>query len=182
VTGALLSARFPVVTPSGALHYCPGGGGATTYVVDGGYYENSGLLTAIELLDAVREHGEGAAALEPWIVLLDNHYRSLADVSPASRPHELLVPVKALRGSRLLSQSALEQAAAIATDVEGEGCPRFGIVAPRRGPGLSAPLGWVLSQTSTTRLDDALAGALPSGGPAAEDPCLVPLRRALSAP
>ncbi|MCP4224376.1 MAG: hypothetical protein GY773_13625, partial [Actinomycetia bacterium] len=53
VSAALLSARFPLVTPSGSVHYCSGDSPRVTYGVDGGYYENSGLLSAIEISEGI---------------------------------------------------------------------------------------------------------------------------------
>lgn len=67
-TAMLLSARFPVVSPAGAVplpkctgqrtlrEYCdatPGGPRPKARFVDGGYYENSGLDTIADLLDVL---------------------------------------------------------------------------------------------------------------------------------
>lgn len=47
-TAAHTSARFPYISPAGTLPSEP-----PMYVVDGGYYENSGALTATQLLDLI---------------------------------------------------------------------------------------------------------------------------------
>jgi len=49
-TAALNSARFPYVSPAGTLH---AGGEKRGHIVDGGYFENFGALTAQEALSAV---------------------------------------------------------------------------------------------------------------------------------
>jgi uncharacterized Zn-finger protein/predicted acylesterase/phospholipase RssA len=49
-TGVLLSARFPVISPAGRLP----GSIAETLVVDGGYVDNSGTLTAREIVHELR--------------------------------------------------------------------------------------------------------------------------------
>jgi hypothetical protein len=69
-TAALLSARFPFVTPSGVVNGC--GSKAGTQVeqyVDGGYADSTGLATlaglAPELMSAVRQHNASALASAP---------------------------------------------------------------------------------------------------------------------
>jgi hypothetical protein len=57
-TAVLLSARFPVISPSGHLERppCPGDGPPPrpeTFVVDGGYLDNSGADTALDLWSAL---------------------------------------------------------------------------------------------------------------------------------
>jgi hypothetical protein len=49
LTAAVMSARFPVVSPSARLP-CRG---IARHVVDGGYFENSGVTTLLEMLDRV---------------------------------------------------------------------------------------------------------------------------------
>jgi hypothetical protein len=69
-TAALLSARFPYVTPSGVVNGC--GSHAGTQVeqyVDGGYADSTGLATlaglAPELMPAIRQHNMSALASTP---------------------------------------------------------------------------------------------------------------------
>jgi MFS family permease len=79
VTAALLSARFPVVAPAARLgdtEQAKGTRGCKlpptlppVHVRDGGYVENSGLLTIVELLPSI------AAAVEGWKA--DNHREEL---------------------------------------------------------------------------------------------------------
>jgi hypothetical protein len=177
-TAALLSARFPYVTPSGALRRCLNGGELVTYDVDGGYYENSGLLTLVQMWDAlspmVDAHNDGllpgeapgtsalGTPIRPWIVLLDNHYRSSAISAPPKRPLELLVPL--ITKPEALSQTALEQVAAEAMSqaddiIPGE-APSYFRLAPSTEPGVTAPLGWVLSQQTLGDLNCELRDQL----------------------
>jgi hypothetical protein len=69
-TAALLSARFPYVTPSGVVNGC--GRQAGTQVeqyVDGGYADSTGLATlaglAPQLMSAIRQHNASALASTP---------------------------------------------------------------------------------------------------------------------
>lgn len=75
VSAALLSARFPVVSPSGVLERCQSDKVQTSYAIDGGYFENSGLLTVLQLHHAleplIQEHNRTAAGeqVRPLAVL-----------------------------------------------------------------------------------------------------------------
>jgi hypothetical protein len=173
-TAALLSARFAYVTPSGALRRCFGDEEIVSYDVDGGYYENSGLLTLVQMWDAlapvVDAYNEGelppgaapvGSTVQPWIVLLDNHYRSSAISAPPKRPLELLVPL--ITKSETLSQTALEQVASAAmsqADDDPATAPTYFRLAPATEPGVTAPLGWVLSQQTRDDLNCELRDQL----------------------
>ena len=147
-TAALLAARFPVVTPSGALSRCvtaetnlgttrprPIVKIETNYVVDGGYLENTGILTLAQVWDAVEgpvtrcnaaasegraiegcpSDASGPLWIEPWFIMMENHYRSAVAAPPSGdRPRELLVPlVAAIKRSTTLDTVPLEQLLAI---------------------------------------------------------------------
>jgi hypothetical protein len=218
-TAALLSARFPVVSPSGALVRCPPNDSRVvasltrlTYVVDGGYYENSGILSLLQMWRAIeplvrRQNATGTRRIVPWLVVIDNHYRSKASALAPKRPLELIVPFKALSGHSVTSQAALEQMAwaEIAGDgalcgnvdsdpsqsnttlpdttaprgnpksaptpaAEAPEAPRGCVVtiAPMVSPGVSAPLGWVLSETSRLNLDAEIQRRFTRTGPAVD--------------
>lgn len=63
-TAALLSARFPVISPAGVLRN-EADAGFGDRVVDGGYFENSGLSTAIDLARALS--GLGVKPALVWV-------------------------------------------------------------------------------------------------------------------
>jgi len=108
-TAALLASRFPYVTPSGVV---PGGTEdddpcREQQLVDGGYADNSGLGTMLDLADQwlplVRDHnatqlralatGRAAAPLVlPVLVYLDNGSGSDVATAPRGRSLEFLVP------------------------------------------------------------------------------------------
>lgn len=167
-TAALLSARFPIVSPSGALRRCVDGKVAPAYVLDGGYYENSGLLSLLQIWEGLQASVQannsptsGAVPVQPWIVVLDNHYRSTAGPAPVRRAPELRMPLIGNGNAKAtISTAALEQVAA----TEMAGCLRH--VAPRAEPDVAAPLGWVLSATSRRQLDGQLPAALGQPDPA----------------
>jgi hypothetical protein len=132
-SAALLSARFPFVSPTGQLASClddnKGKGDANSdadnkgkagptdqvYAGDGGYLENSGLHTLLALWADMRREIERSNAsrkyplIIPIAVLVDNHYRSNATTGRRPQMDELAAPFQARRRG-LLEQSALEEA------------------------------------------------------------------------
>jgi hypothetical protein len=147
-TAALLTARFPYVTPSAVIGPCPAidpvDGKAMPYwprtqLVDGGYIENSGLATITDLSDdwlsLVRDHNaEALTAAEgstkplvvPIVVFLTNGDRRVVQPAIDSSPvSELAVPLLTyLRGgSSLGGNDALLERARAAVELSGF-CPR----------------------------------------------------------
>ena len=147
VTAALLTARFPYVTPSGVVD-CPGpdgvlpsGDDVATQVVDGGYAENTGVGTLLDLmprvLEEVRRHnscvlaadpragscrGEPAAdtLVVPQLVYFDNGTGSDLVSRPRGVTLEALVPpitILQAKASLYSARAQLERAhAMLATD------------------------------------------------------------------
>lgn len=158
---SLLSARFPYVSPSGALTSCGEGDPERLFVADGGYLENSGLHTLLALwedlepLVATRNENDGPRIV-PVAVLVENHYRSRAALQSGGRVRELTGPPNADR-TALVSSEALEQAlaATFSRPFAGSttGGDRWFVIAPSTRPDVSAPLGWSLSNATRAELD-----------------------------
>jgi hypothetical protein len=201
-TAALLAARFPYVTPSGTVRRCLGAGASssvqTNYVVDGGYLENTGILTLLQAWDQVAPYVDACNALasgpptvtftvastngsdrvfcpkdpdghllmvEPWFVMLENHYRSRVEAPPSpKRPRELLVPLTtSAKRSVTLGYVPLEQMVAHEISrpfpVSEDGvpaCNRFIRLAPTIRADVQAPLGWVLAEGTRASMRNAL--------------------------
>jgi hypothetical protein len=133
-TAALLSARFPYVTPSGVVNGC--GRQAGTQVeqyVDGGYADSTGLATlaglAPQLMSAIRQHNESALTgtppgqpvtlVVPVTVYLGNSPQPepIAGATAASPPQPL-IPLQsgaASAQSQLSGSTALLQQLSAAT-------------------------------------------------------------------
>ncbi len=186
-TAALMSARFPYVSPAGTVRRCleqargpeekaeVGGDEPSdkrsavtpTYVVDGGYIENTGLLTLLQLWQVlkpmVEKHNAETDAVKvvPWIVVADNHYRSNAAGAHVERIAETTVPLVALRhAKKSFGTSALEQIATREMSVFGASgngvAGGLVVIAPQTAPSIAAPLGWVLSADTRAELDEQL--------------------------
>ncbi|HEY8789779.1 MAG TPA: hypothetical protein VIM10_11690 [Actinopolymorphaceae bacterium] len=137
-TAGMATSRFPYVTPSGGVGPCRGRSGQQ--LVDGGYTENSGIGTIVDLssswLAAVRSVNNAAArtlarpsagagaspeVIVPIVVyLVDDGGRDVA--GPATAPtSEALVPIIAnSRAGKMQEspQSLLQRAAALTTGTQ----------------------------------------------------------------
>ena len=81
-TAAMLSARFPFVTPSGVVTGCGDQHGVPVgQFVDGGYADSSGLITVADLIPAINS------------ALRDFNARQLAQARPAGQPATIVVPL-----------------------------------------------------------------------------------------
>jgi hypothetical protein len=159
-TAALLAARFPFVSPTGALPVCAGGGGRRgfTYLVDGGLVESSGASPVVgmlrELLPRIQQYNRSrpSECVQPMVMQIDNDYTSLRATDPPSRPVELLAPIAGLGKSGERANAARQQLAELGSQLgDLAGCdaapnlPTYLHVRPRAHPGTNAPLGWSLS-------------------------------------
>ena len=170
-TAALMSARFPVITPSGRI------GGSlvectddpiSAFVVDGGYNEGSGAGTVTELWQRLEPNIEAFnqehdVCIVPFLIQIDNGYENPGAAPAGSSPIEVLVPIRTLLASQFgRIANAREQAAiefdrpldvggrrVVVTDPSGTRIvSRYARITTRAHPGVQAPLGWTLSNAS----------------------------------
>ncbi|HEV7741540.1 MAG TPA: hypothetical protein VGO65_03905 [Pseudolysinimonas sp.] len=188
-TAAMLSARFPIVTPAGRItgvadHDAACRAIGDLQLADGGYSENSGLGTlsdlAPDLTALVRQYNAergDAPPVVPFLLYARNEGGAdvaAPDVKPAS---ELLVPLLANgTKSALISDAAwLQRLSDDLQDVctNDERCTDavsasrrlvaggVAVAAPRTEPAVISPLGWTLSDISRTQLRWAVASQVP---------------------
>jgi hypothetical protein len=126
VTAAMLSARFPFVTPSGVVTSCTAKGALAGQFVDGGYVDSSGLLTLADLIPSltakVRAHNAAAMAqagpgqpvtlVVPIVMYLGNSPRPVPVDPSASLIQEPFVPLdgqSAAGGELTVSDTLLQR-------------------------------------------------------------------------
>ena len=160
-TAAHMSARFPYLSPAGTLKSDSGPAG---HVVDGGYFENSGTLTASEIIAAVRRTN---LDIEPILILIDSGsaiqdratvlpFPPFRDSTGPARDgsthfaNEMLSPLRTLLAARNA------HAAETLADTRFE-MPDHGIEFRLDGRGVPLPLGWLLSDRSRTAIDNSIA-------------------------
>jgi len=164
-TVALLSARFPYISPSGGMQQCTRKDDAPrlrTFVVDGGYHEGSGMVTMLDVWSTLapivadyNARADSPVTLVPMLLQIDNGYDE--PVGPGATPvqPQLFVPPATYLATpgaieargRQAGQIAFQQDYRIAAGLRFCG-PRYAHYALRAHPGPSAPLGWVLSDVS----------------------------------
>jgi hypothetical protein len=188
-TAALLSARFPGVSPSAGVPWhgdcistdAERKHAPTTYVVDGGYLDNSGASTLLELWDALEDRvaaynqQAGGSCIVPFFLQIDNGYEeAIGPGGAAKRPLEVLAPFSTTDATRNSRAANARQAAAIEFDrpysfgVGGQVwkatwkghqplATRYARLSLQSHPGARAPLGWALSDESRIELDGQLS-------------------------
>lgn len=180
-SAALLSARFPYVSPSGGLRSCTDPD-RRTFVLDGGIIESSGAGPLVELWTSVaplvrqvNQDPDSGVCVDPRLILIDNTYADTRLEGLPRRPPELLAPLRANTAAAGRAAAAARQAAAIAfratfgetrscrqpdgtTSVPDPGADPGPVAQlyPRSHPGPLAPLGWSLSRWAQADLRDQL--------------------------
>jgi hypothetical protein len=99
-TAAHNSARFPIISPPGALRNRQNQ--VIDRIVDGGYVENYGALTALELAQAVHAI---RPELAPFVLALSNDPDADPDLNPLDAPDgaflsDFAVPIEAILSAR----------------------------------------------------------------------------------
>lgn len=196
-TAAMLSARFPLVTPAGTL-VVPGG---KLRFVDGGYYENSGCESLADLLEVLirpdpalptRLADSRVIADARFVVIRIRYLDPSSSVPPEQRAkflNDALSPVRALTKSREAhgqhARDLLDRLIRCAPEDPVTGIP---IVYPLAVTldcadldGTPLPLGWILSSAAKDSLDEQIDSSVPREGSnvsnrRAADLCLQALR------
>jgi hypothetical protein len=82
-TATVLSARFPIISPAGSIRYTDESRNfVADHVVDGGYFDNSGLDTLNQILPFLKAKG-----IQPTILYLTNDPWFYKGTERAGRPH-----------------------------------------------------------------------------------------------
>jgi hypothetical protein len=162
-SAALMSARFPWVSPSGRLEFCRGRPGSI-HVVDGGYLDNSGGATIEELWETVEPWVETENSLStpscvvPYLILIDSGYGPTPEPK-SDQTRELLIPPTgwfAAKDSRTI-EGRNDAALAFRRSVKGVAVhDRVATLYLRSQPAGEAPLGWTLDDTTIRALEAQL--------------------------
>jgi hypothetical protein len=162
-TAAILSSRFPWVTPDGWVDSALVGGevGAKSRIVDGGYFENSGVATAVDLIKEIynylREHDAEKRVAINLVILTSAGFSSSQTFSPG----ETFGPIQTMLNTRQ-SRAAIEIDRA-KTDLRRLMTANISfnpIEVRLRGLGYPLPLGWRLSTTTRYLIEFQLGSRL----------------------
>jgi hypothetical protein len=171
-TAALLSARWPYISPSGGLPCAD----PPVSVVDGGYADGAGNAALLDLWrqmePLIADHNaqidDDDGLVVPVLVVVDNHYQNLSEAPAVDKTSEFLVPpLTYTRASGTRSPDREQEViSALAAGLPGRPdwyCDVPGseggkvLLAPVTRPGLPAPLAWTLAESSRLDLDDQRA-------------------------
>jgi hypothetical protein len=148
-TAAFMSARFPIVSPPARL---PGTGEVKRYV-DGGYFENSGVSTVIDMLHALQPEAAGKADF--LVVRIENgdveehkHKVQWMPFVELRQPLNALLLASDARAERAISELDQQQQTSAVCKSTDIGCTRirqavFQLHFDPSKPKL--PLGWFIS-------------------------------------
>jgi hypothetical protein len=151
-TAAHASARFTYVSPAGTF-------ANRKHLVDGGYFENSGITTALDVLALMQKKGWNDVV--PILIVIDNGPQSVkASGESQGEPAffgEVRAPLTTMLSTREARGTYAEQAAwnYVTYDRNTTGSLKvikFGL-ANRKAP---LPLGWMLSHAAIDEMNDQL--------------------------
>lgn len=142
LSAAFMSARFPVVSPGARLT-----AGTSAVVVDGGYFENSGVTTVLELLDAIDRPD-----IKPIVIRIEN---GGPDGDYDDGWFKMLMPQPALALYQTRGSRAAIAVEALSKRLPAEQRALFSVQTPRA----DIPLGWAIWTRARKELDAQVDGA-----------------------
>ncbi|MEQ1797384.1 MAG: hypothetical protein ABL872_05500 [Lacibacter sp.] len=152
-TAISLSARFPLVSPAGAIEWKKD---KRLHYVDGGYYENKGALGIAEALEAIKKYSKFKNKAEFFVLQFHFSEESEGEYSGIqflNDPREILGAITNVRsGHTNYSYEELFRT-----------CKEYnGVLIPLHLPldGHKVPMNWVLSSAALTRLEHVCNGML----------------------
>jgi hypothetical protein len=144
------SARFPAVSPAGRVDRAPQPGcpdGAR--LVDGGYFDNSGTQSVLDLLDRLQRatRDRRLPAFEPVVILVRNSAEPAfaQAVTPADSPSRIAPEAGSIL--RALFNARASHAVLARAELCRTGVKVVDLVVPEHSAAERAPLGWALSDT-----------------------------------
>lgn len=159
-TAAHNSARFTYVSPAGTILRNPAGNQANSplacgdgkpceHVIDGGYFDNSGAVTAAEIANVVRRRAaQTQIAIQPYVLVIRYIEHDPTPPTSQSFANELLSPIRGLANAR--GGRATLAVAQLTPMTESPVIPFNLIQYPNTVP---MPLGWLLSLHTRSAID-----------------------------
>ena len=159
-TAASLSARFPIITPVGWFKK------KTKFVrlADGGYFDNSGILTALNIGNELRDTYEGSKK-DFDIIYLSIINRYSKDFLPSKQdgfneigsPFRALFNVRDIRGKTIVKQTEISINSKLFVPQEPTEISQIKfrkiLLDPQPNKSKQLPLGWLLSNNSKQQID-----------------------------
>jgi hypothetical protein len=154
-TAAVLSARFPYFTPVG--WYERSIDNRKLRLADGGYFDNSGIPTALDIgrnLQKIKDYGKTFEIV--YLSLIDGQFNMSPTQVKSEGLNEIFSPVRALFSAReSRSRSAVELSTFTVNDrIDDPFKYKFRtLFLKKSGDGVKLPLGWLISDRSREFID-----------------------------
>jgi hypothetical protein len=155
-TAALNCSRFPFLT-SGAL--MPECGASRGHIVDGGYRENTGLQTLLNVFCTIRKQIQKEQRIKILVIYLQNGRDEMSDKPVATRLlQDWLVPIQAIvsvNGTSVPAKSVV-QATVQLLDESTNANIKFRTIKldeDREESAVALPLGWYMSEIVSQQID-----------------------------
>jgi hypothetical protein len=161
-TAAHNSARFTYVSPAGTVHH--DGDTIVGHVVDGGYFENSGAATAMNVIQRITAI-RGSRPYNVHLILIKFCEISGRDcdgsclpapVDPERFMNEVMSPVRSLAATR-----GARGDLAVAEALREPGVTKHEFVLAQEKHGVRLPLGWLLAGRTRKAIDLQVGPAPP---------------------
>lgn len=152
-TAVSLSARFPLVSPAGAIEWKPG---KRLHYVDGGYYENKGALGIAEALEAIKKNSKFKNKAEFFVIQFhfseegEGEYRGIEFLNES---REILGSIMNVRSGH--TNYSYEELFRVCKE-------NNAVLIPLHLPldGHKVPMNWVLSTAALDRIERVCNGML----------------------
>ncbi|GEM_PF-5798495 len=152
-TATLLSARFPILTPGAKIIDSDNNYWGT--LVDGGYYDNYGTVTAANLYYDIRKIYK-PSQLKIVVLMILNGDNVPENPEPIKCAYELrTVPATFLNARTVRPENSLKMLSALLTEYN----DKVITIQLDRKKGENLPLGWCLSDKAMNIMDKQLAGS-----------------------
>ena len=148
-TAILFSARFPFISPAGAVQ--PREKSTRRHYVDGGYFENMGNITNMEILSAVKSYAAAhKIKMTPYVLLISND--EAPKIKPILLANEIREPLTAfmnVRGGHTDLAHAQLQKFVCSEDI----CKNDFIQFNMGLKGKIVPMNWFISENAKRAID-----------------------------
>ena len=149
-TAVGLSARFPYITPVGWYQHSEG---SKLHLADGGYFDNSGVSTAIDIGRALQQMDEKENRFKViYLALVDSPISSSTKELKNSNFNEVLSPIRALfRAREARTRNIVELSTYTLSDSKFRT-----LMLQKTRNSVKLPLGWLLSKKSQNFIDQQI--------------------------
>lgn len=152
-TAISLSARFPGVSPAGAIEWQAG---KQLHYVDGGYYENKGALSIAEAVEAIKKFSKYKEKAEVYVIQFHFSEESEGEykgIEFLNEPREILGTIMNVRSGH--TNYSYEELFRVCNKYNGNLIP---LSLPLTSH--DVPMNWVLSNAALSRIEEVCNGLL----------------------